>query len=65
MLKKENNKVIYYGYLKNRSIDMTINVNGQDKGSFHISSYKAMKDLYKGDGFKFVKIENDLEEEGN
>ena len=48
-------KIIYYSILKNGSVDITVNINGKDKGNYNYCSYKQLRNEFKGKGFKFVK----------
>ena len=54
-------KFIYYTILKNGSVDIVININGHDKGSYHYSSYRSVRRAFKGQGYKFIKIISEIE----
>ena len=57
---KKDEKVIYYGICNNGTCDAVVEVNGNTKGNYNYASYKAMRTEYKGQGFKFIKVESDV-----
>ena len=54
---KKIEKVVFYGICKNGTCDALIEVNGKTEGNYNYASYKVMRHELKGQGFKFIKIE--------
>lgn len=52
---------IYYTILKNKAVDVVVNINGKDISNYNICSYKELRNAYKGMHATFIKCDNAIE----
>lgn len=52
---------IYYAILKNKTVDVIVNINGKDISNYNICSYKELRNAYKEMHATFIKCDNTIE----
>ena len=52
---------IYYTILKNKTVDVVVNINGKDISNYNICSYKELRNAYKEMHATFIKYDNTIE----